>query len=598
MEESKIVVLDFGGQYAHLIARRIRQLHVFSEIMEPTVSRQELEGARGVILSGGPASVYGSNAPKFNPAIFSLKRPLLGLCYGHQLMAQQLGGKVARGRVREYGVAELGIKEKRGLFEGLSARERVWMSHGDRVSRLPKGFVVTASTADCKTAAVADFSRNYFGLQFHPEVTHTPNGLKILGNFVFRVCGCRADWTIGNYIGRKCAEIRRQVGSRNVFLLASGGVDSTVALALLRKALGAKRLCALHVDTGFMRKGESRAVEHALRELGTNFHVVNAAKEFFGAVEGIVEPEEKRKAIGQKFIDIQNRELRKLKLKPEQWLLGQGTIYPDTIETAGTKHAARIKTHHNRIDSIKELIDAGLVVEPLNELYKDEVRELGKKLGLPEEILMRHPFPGPGLAIRCLCSTGRDEMPKESEEKARCIAREFGLDAVLLPVRSVGVQGDSRTYAHPCALVGVSSWGELEKAATAITNEISEINRVVKLVLPQKIGSIRLLKRDLTPERIGLLREADAIAMRYARRHGLLEEIWQFPVVMLPIEINGSGEAIVLRPVESREAMTARFFEMPDDALREMAAAIMQLGGIGAVFYDITNKPPATIEWE
>jgi len=599
MEENKIIVLDFGAQYAHLIARRVRQLKVFSEILEPTAPLEELEKAKGVILSGGPASVYEKGAPEFNPEIFSLKKPLLGLCYGHQLMAQQTGGNVEAGNIREFGTAELEIGTKKGLFEGLAKKETVWMSHGDKVSGLGPGFEAIANTENCENAAVADFERNYFGLQFHPEVIHTPNGLKILENFVLGVCGCKQDWTIENYIGQKCKEIQKQVAGRNVFLLASGGVDSTVALALLEKALGAKKVYALHVDTGFMRKDESRQVEKALQQLGFgSFHVVDATSDFFEAVKGIVEPEEKRKIIGEKFIEVQNRELQKLDLKPEDWLLGQGTIYPDTIETAGTKNAAHIKTHHNRVDSIKELVEAGLVVEPLNQLYKDEVRELGEQLGLPSEMVWRHPFPGPGLAIRCLCSDGKEEPLEKVNEMANAISAEFGLKAIVLPVKSVGVQGDSRTYAHPCVLQGKANWQEFEKASTRITNEAREINRVVRLVWPESISSIKLLEADLNRERIEVLRQADSIVMQEVQEKGLMGKIWQFPTVLLPVQVNGKGESVVLRPVESLEAMTARFYPMKEDILAGFANQLSSLEGGGAIFYDITHKPPATIEWE
>jgi len=413
------------------------------------------------------------------------------------------------------------------------------------------------------------------------------------------VCGCEKSWSIRHYIEQKCSEIKEQVGSKNVFLLASGGVDSTVALALLNKALGPKRIYALHVDTGFMRLNESRLVGKELEKLGFgNFHVVDAEKDFFAAVKGLVGPEEKRKAIGEMFIEIQNRELKKLDLKPEQWLLGQGTIYPDTIETAGTKHAARIKTHHNRVDSIKRLVEKGLVVEPLNKLYKDEVRALGEELGLPHSLVWRHPFPGPGLAIRCLCSDGRQEDLKGIGKRANEIAEEFGLKARVLPVKSVGVQGDARTYAHPCALAGKASWDAFEKASTRITNEIKEINRVLRLVLPGEIESVNLLGAELTRERIEVLRKADDISMKKIAEAGLMEKIWQFPTVLIPVKVNGGGESIVLRPVDSLEAMTARFYAIEENTLLEIAGKILDLEGVSAVLYDVTHKPPGTIEWE
>ena len=597
--ENRVIVLDFGAQYAHLIARRVRQLHVYSEIMPPAAPTEELRRAKGIILSGGPASVYEKDAPAFNPEIFSLGLPVLGLCYGHQLMAHALGGKVERGKVREYGLAKIEIRKKEPLFSGLAKKETAWMSHGDKVEALPHGFEVIASTPDCENAAVADLGRNFFGLQFHPEVTHTPNGMKILENFVIGVCGCARDWTIENFAQHKVDEIKKKAGGKKVFVLASGGVDSTVALALLNRALPRESIYALHVDTGFMRKNETAGVEKALRKLDfSELHVVDAGGEFFGKLLGVVDPEEKREIIGKLFIEIQDRELRKLNLNPEEWLLGQGTIYPDTIETAGTAHAAKIKTHHNRVESVKQLIEEGKVIEPLAELYKDEVRELGEQLGLPKELVWRHPFPGPGLAIRCLCSSGAEEDSGELGEKASAIAKKFGFTASVLPVKSVGVQGDSRSYARCALLQGALDWKKLEACSTEITNKIREINRVVFSVEPKEIGKISLLKKELDRERVALLQEADAIAMQATEKHGLMREIWQFPVVLLPIAVNGKGEAVVLRPIQSKEAMTARFYEMPLKVLDEIAGKTMKLNGVGAVFYDVTHKPPATIEWE
>lgn len=596
---NRILVVDFGAQYAHLIARRVRQLGVYSEIVLPDAPLKEFEDCRGIILSGGPSSVYEQGAPKVSKEIFELGKPVLGLCYGHQLMTLLLDGMVEQGNVKEFGTARLEIGKKQGLFEGLEENETVWMSHGDTVKELPRGFEVIGKTGDCDNAAIANTGKNFFGLQFHPEVTHTPNGLKILENFVLNICKCNKDWSIKNYIKIKCKEIKEQVGDRNVFLLASGGVDSTVALALLHKALGEERVYALHVDTGFMRLDESGWVGRQLEKLGFgNFHVVNAEKEFFECVQGLVDPEEKRKAIGQKFIDIQNRELKKIDLDPEEWLLGQGTIYPDTIETAGTKHAATIKTHHNRVDSIKKMVEAGLVVEPLNLLYKDEVRELGEELGLAEKLVWRHPFPGPGLAIRCLCSDGISEDLGSIQKKAEVIAREFDLQIKILPIKSVGVQGDARTYAHPGVLIGETDWETFEKASTRITNEIKEINRVLRLVAPDTVDSISLIEATLTRERVALLQEADGIAMRAIADNGLMRNIWQFPTVMIPIKVNGIGESIVLRPVDSMEAMTAKFYPLDEKVLQKIESEMMSLQGIDAVFFDITHKPPGTIEWE
>ena len=603
----KIFVLDFGGQYAHLIANRVRRLGVYSEIKDPTAPLAELRKAKGLILSGGPSSVYEKDAPAYNKDLFKTGKPTLGLCYGHQLMAHELGGKVEPGTVKEFGKAQLEIKEKKGIFAGLAGRQTVWMSHGDTVATLPPGFEIIGATPDCPHAAIADFKRKLFGLQFHAEVTHTPNGLKMLENFLFRVCKCRKSWSVKGFAAQKVKDLRKEVGKKNVFLMISGGVDSVVSLALLNKAIGSKRIYALHVDHGFMRKDESAAVEKALNKLKMSpLHVVDASKEFYAALKGVVEPEEKRKIIGELFVTFANRELRRLDLKPEDWLLGQGTIYPDTIESAGTRHACRIKTHHNRIDSLKEMMEAGLLVEPIKELYKDEVRELGAKLGLPKALVHRHPFPGPGLAIRTLCSDGHTEpIPPGTEEKVTAIAARFGLKSKVLPLKSVGVQGDSRTYRLTACVQGNASWETMEACSTRITNEVKEVNRVVWLpalgegLEPQEIRSVKVVKGYLTRDRLDLLREADHVVNQALLKSDWYDRVWQFPVVLIPLAVNAErGESIVLRPVFSTEAMTARFATLPPELVAEMVRGIRKLKGITAVFYDITHKPPATICWE
>ena len=593
-----IIVLDFGSQYTHLIANRIRRLNVFSEIKAPDSSLAELRDAKGIILSGGPSSVYDRKKPGFNKDIFKLGIPVLGLCYGHQLMAHELGGKVKPGKVREFGIARLKIKNKKNIFKGLKSQETVWMSHGDSVVELPPDFEILASTEDCRIAAMGNTNKNFYGFQFHPEVTHTPNGMKILSNFAFNICKCRKEWTMASFIDKKIKEIQEFVKEKNVFLLVSGGVDSTVCFALLNKALGPERVYGLHIDNGLVRKNESDKVKIALEAHGfRNFHVVDASKEFLNALKNVYDPEKKRNIIGDKFIEIQQKEVEKLKLNPHDWLLGQGTIYPDTIETAGTKEAALIKTHHNRVKAIQELIEKGRLIEPIKELYKDEVRELGLKLGLPKNLVYRHPFPGPGLGVRILCIV-KEFTPKNIKEikaKADKIAEKYRLKAQILPVRSVGVQGDFRTYKNPIVLTGKAGWNKLEKASTEITNKIRDINRVVYLIKPENIRGIKIKKASITKERADLAREADDIVAEALIKNKLYNKIWQMPVVLLPLGIN--NESIVLRPVYSREAMTAKFAEMPFKILNRISEKILKLK-IDFVFYDITNKPPATIEWE
>ncbi len=598
LSANKILVLDFGSQYTHLLARRVRELGVFSEIVLPSVSSGVLRECSGVILSGGPASVYEKDAPEYNKEIFSGKVPVLGLCYGQQLMGYFFGSDISPGKSKEYGPATISIKKKSVLFEGLSKKQVVWMSHGDQVKSLPPDFECTASTVDCQNAAFENTAKNLFGLQFHPEVTHTKNGLKILSNFVFGACGCEKNWLPKNFLQEKIDFIKKTAGGKKVFVLASGGVDSTVALAFFVRALGGENVFALHVDHGFMRKNESVEVKKALDKLGLKeLHVVDASGLFFDALSGVVGPEEKRKIIGKLFVDVANGETDKLKWG-DDWLLGQGTIYPDTIETQGSKHASRIKTHHNQADIIKELIKGGRVIEPLRDLYKDEVRELGKLLGLPKSLVWRQPFPGPGLAIRCLCSDGKAVDVLPIEQNANEISRRFGFSAKILPIKAVGVQGDFRTYRFVCALFGKLDWKKLEAVSTRLTNELKEVNRVVFCLFPKKIESVELLKSHLSKERVLMLQEADAISMQAIAKHKLMQKIWQFPIVMLPVKINDIGEGIVLRPVQSREAMTAKFAVLPKSVLQEIVEKTKKLKGIGSVFFDVTHKPPATIEWE
>lgn len=596
----KIAVLDFGGQYAHLIANRVRRLGVYCEILEPDTPLEKLAEYKGFIFSGGPRSVYEKNAPTTDPKIFILDVPVLGICYGHQLVAHLLNGKVKPGKIKEYGLANLKIKKSEGIFQGLKNKTQVWMSHGDSVSKLPTGFSVFGETNDCKFAAYGNTERNIYGVQFHVEVTHTPEGMKMLSNFL-DLCKCKREWNMARFLQQELDDVKQRLGDeRKVFMLVSGGVDSTVAFALLNKALGDKRVYGLFVDTGFLRKNEGVKVNGALRALGfKNFHMVNAKEIFIKALKGFADPEEKRKIIGNTFLEVQRQEVKRLKLDPNHWLLGQGTIYPDTIETGGTKHAARIKTHHNRVPEIEALMKKGLVIEPLKNLYKDEVREVGEKLGLPKEMVWRHPFPGPGLAVRILCAKKSYPLPqKEKIEKE--IEKFSNLHAQIPAIRSVGVQGDDRTYRHPLVLFHAgNNFEKLEKLSTSLTNRFREINRVLISLHPEKPVSFSVHESFLTKDRIRLLQSADDIVMKFIQKHHLERDIWQFPVVLLPLSPNGKkGETVVLRPVVSQEAMTANFYKMDFRLLSLLTKKLQKIPGISAVLYDITNKPPGTIEWE
>ena len=595
-----IVVLDFGGQYAHLIANRIRRLRVHAEIRSPETAVADLQDADGLILSGGPASVYDPQAPAYNPEILAMGKPMLGLCYGHQLLCHRLGGQVERGTTHEFGAAYLQVHKAEGVLGGLDARERVWMSHRDHVAALPPGFAVLGATEDCPVAAMGDAERKIYGLQFHPEVTHTVRGMDILDNFA-ALCGAERSWTMERYIEQVIERIQQQAKGRNVFLFVSGGVDSSVAFLLLNRALGAERVLGLHIDNGFMREGETALVERLMKGAGLhNLEVVDASTEFLAATEGIADPEEKRLRIGEEFIRVRDRALAALALDPDEWLLGQGTLYTDTIESGGTENAAVIKTHHNRVGVIDQLLAEGKVVEPLDQLYKDEARTLGETLGLPHHLVWRHPFPGPGLAVRVLCSEGpsAENLAPETVAEAQKVASTFGLALDVLPLRSVGVQGDARTYAHPAVVSGQSEWKTLEALSTELTNNFPSINRVIYLLGPIPRPQQSLKAGYLTRDRLDLLRRADAISMEALERHGLMEEVTQMPTVLLPLSSDGVQESVVLRPIATSDFMTARFCTLPQAFLDDVCERLLALAGIEAVFYDITHKPPGTVEWE
>jgi GMP synthase (glutamine-hydrolysing) len=597
----QIAILDFGSQYTHLISRRVRDFSVLSRIYPANVKASILrrENLIGVILSGGPMSVYDETALDYDRQIFDLAAPILGLCYGHQLIGRHFGGKVKAGKVREYGFAKLKIKNTNKkskilnqsyLFKGLKKQLTVWMSHGDSVAKAPPGFDILASTRDCQIAAMGNLERKIYGLQFHPEVHHTKDQDKILYNFVVGICGALQDWRIDDAVQEIIKDIRNQAKDKKVFMLVSGGVDSSVAFAFLEKALGKKNVIGLYINSGLMRKGESQQVKKDLAKAGFNdLQIADAKAEFLNRLKSISDPEKKRKIIGEAYLDVAERWFRK------KWLLGQGTIYPDTVESGGTKHADTIKTHHNRIVRIQQMIIQGRIIEPLRNFYKDEVRAIGRKLGLPQQLVARHPFPGPGLGIRVLCSQkiGRKNLP-------RLKLNQTDFHYQILPAKSVGVQGDSRTYAHPLAVWGALNWKKLEKISTNITNTYRSINRVVWLLYPNNLKDKRFYQKAscfLTPERLLLLRRINSLVEKEIRKAGIYNKIWQFPVVLAPISLN-RGESIILRPVESREAMTANFYKMNQCLLSRIINQIKKFDQIDAVFYDVTNKPPGTIEWE
>jgi len=603
-----IAVVDNGGQFAHLIATRIRdRVNVKTIILDPRADVSEFQGIKGIILSGGPDSIHEEGSVQLNESILDLDIPVLGLCYGMHEIAMKYGGKVEGSDFKEYGFASLHIKED-PVFGNIPQDDRVWMSHGDKVTRLPEGFRTIGVTDNCPVAAFADPVRKRWGFQFHPEVEDTLHGVEMLRNFVQDICGAKPDWTTEANLEEILDGIRKEVGDRRVLCLVSGGVDSTVVAALLSRALPPERTRYIHVDTGLMRKDESKKVMEALLVHGLKgLKVIDASVRYLSVLEGKTDPEEKRKIIGRLFIDLINEEAAEA--SSGDWVLAQGTLYPDTIESGGTKNADVIKTHHNRVDVIMKMIADGRVIEPVKDLYKAEVRQVGERLGLPGELVHRHPFPGPGLGIRALCQD--QDVIRRNVEEAERISRDVDmgimndtwardkLRGIALPVRSVGVKGDARSYEHPVALwiEGRVPWKEIKLFSTRLVNRTKGINRCILVLSPGSLSRPSPIEGYITEERMDRLREADAIVMDGLRSHGLYDSIWQCPTVLVPVGFKG-GEMIVIRPVWSRRAMTAEVSELPDDFYDETVPELLSLKGIDSVAVDVTSKPPGTIEWE
>jgi GMP synthase (glutamine-hydrolysing) len=494
-----VLILDFGSQFGQLIARRVRELNVFCQVVRHDISAERIRelAPKGIILSGGPASVYEPKAPQCDPAIFDLGIPVLGICYGMQLMCKARGGEVRPAPHREYGRATLNVSDTQSIFRAYPTESIVWMSHGDQVQLTGQGFSTLASTETCPLAAVRHNSLPLYGIQFHPEVSHTPHGGLILANFLRDVCGCNGDWKLQTFIDTTLDNIRRVVGNKRVICGLSGGVDSSVCAALLVKAIGTQVAC-IYVDNGLMREGETELVRHAFRDwFKADLHVVDAGKRFLTALRGVSEPQTKRKIIGKEFIDVFKAEA--LNIEGAKFL-AQGTLYPDVIESGGSPDgpAATIKLHHNVGGLPAEL--GFELVEPLRDLFKDEVRKLGLELGLPEEIVWRHPFPGPGLAVRCLGDVTEEKLAiirqcdtifLDELHKTGWYRKTSQAFAVLLPVQSVGVMGDGRTYENTIALRCVQTddfmtadWSHLPhellaRVSTNIINRVKGVNRVV-----------------------------------------------------------------------------------------------------------------------
>ncbi len=516
MIEERVLVLDFGSQYTRLIAKAIRELEVYSEVASPAITAEEIQRRRprALVLSGGPQSVYEDGSPQLDPQIYELGIPILGICYGMQLLAHQLGGKVTRSQA-EYGTSTIEITQDDPLFEGLQPKERVWMSHGDVITQVPRGFKVLAHSTEKLIAAVKNEKSSIYGIQFHPEVHHTPHGKTILKNWLRVICGLRDRWQPGNLVEEKIAWLKQELAGKRCLIAVSGGVDSSTAAVLAHRAIG-DRLLPIFVDTGLLRKDEPERVQCVFDQLGLTVHCVNAREEFYRRLRSAIDPEQKRKVIGETFIRVFEAAAHRLeKTQGKIDVLIQGTIYSDVIESgeAGTaSHADRIKSHHN-VGGLPATLGFQ-IVEPLREFFKDEVRVIARALGLPDDIIEEQPFPGPGLAVRIL--------------------------------------------------------------------------------------------GEVTPSRVTLLQEADAIYREEIARAGLRREIWQYFPVLLPVRSvavrgdgRGYGTVIALRAVHSRDGMTADWFRFPHDVLERISTRITnEIPEVTRVVYDITSKPPGTIEWE
>jgi GMP synthase (glutamine-hydrolysing) len=560
-------------------------MQVFAEIRQPEDPIEMYREVKGIIISGSPSfSAFGEDSG-YTKDIYDLPVPILGFCFGHQEIAKHYGGRIVHGG-KEWGHTELHICAESPVFKGLGKVEQVWMSHFDTVTEIGPDFEEIGYSKlgnegeKHRFAAIASDKLKRYGFQYHPEVDDTVNGETMIRNFVLDVCGCRPTWTMGNYVEEQVRRVRERVGDQSVFLLASGGIDSTVCAVLLGRALGPERLHLLHVDNGLMRKDESRGVIERFKAagLGTNLHFIDASEDFLKALAGIVEPEKKRLAIGNTFIEVFEREARRLGLQDH--LLGQGTIYPDTIETGGTKRADTIKTHHNRVPLIEEMIKAGRVIEPLSDLYKVEVRELG---------------------VRLLCNAGAPDTAEFERivPEVKAAAAKFGVEAEVLPIRSVGVKADLRAYEHPVLLSADKPWEKIVETAGTIFRDVYGVNRCVWNLGGGAPKTFEPLAATITRDRLDQLREADALVMDGFRRHGIYDDIWQCPTVMVPLRVDGKGrEFVIVRPIHSERAMTARPARLPEALIAELKRDILALPGISGLALDVTSKPPGTIEWE
>ncbi len=622
MHSNRVCILDAGAQYGGLIDRNIRELGIRTELLPLETLARDLTDFDAVVISGGPSSVNEPGSPDCDPAIFDLNKPVLGICYGLQLLAKHLGGRVGTTNLREDGPQATSFFGGSKLLAGLEVKpQNVLMSHGDSVIELPTGFRVVGRH-DQLISVIEDAKNKLYGTQFHPEVFQTEGGKQIFENFLFGISDLKADYSPADQEQEAINYIKKYIGNRDVTLFLSGGVDSTVLAALMAKCLNKSQVHAFHIDTGFMREGESQAVMSALKQLGIKVKLLDKAQLFYKAtttVDGIKtaplnqvrDPQLKRKIIGDTFAAIHDDLISSHGLADDT-VLAQGSLRPDLIESgshlASTK-ADIIKTHHNDTEAVRRLRSKNRVVEPLQQLYKDQVRQLGRRLGLPESVVNRHPFPGPGLAIRIICANEPYRLKNHDNIQAsldKFLLKEGYSDyrSYLLPVRTVGVQGDGRSYKYLVGLTGKPNWPRLIELANKIPGSNHDVNRVCYIfgdVDPKKINITPTL---LTPDSIGQVRRADAIVTKILSRHNLLGAISQMPVVLLPVNFDQSGHrAIALRPFKTPDFMTGLAArpgrDIPIAALSEMVETIIkEVVGISRVVYDLSSKPPGTTEWE